>query len=145
MPTATESIVIAVPPQKVFEYIADAKRATTFIPGLNRISNLSTPTAKVGQEWEFEFDWFGLIISGKSKCSRLEPPGLYQFQTVTGSLSTWTYRFQPEGSQTRVALEVEYEVPQNLLARFAAQPVLEKMNQSRARETLANLKALVES
>jgi hypothetical protein len=41
-------------------------------------------------------------------------------------------------------LEVEYEIPQNLLARFATQAMLENMNQTRAREVVANLKALVE-
>ena len=144
MPTVTESVVIATTPQKAFEFIADAKRASTFIPGLNRISNLSTTKPGVGQDWEFEFNWFGLIISGKAECKRYEPPTVYQFQTVSGSPSTWTYRFAAQGDQTRLSLEVEYELPQNMLARFATQTVLEGMNQNRARETLANLKALLE-
>ena len=114
------------------------------MPGLNRISNLSTPTPQVGRTWEFEFNWFGFSISGKTECKRLEGPTLYQFQTVTGVKSTWTYRCEAKDGRTQLTLEVEYDVPQNLLARFAAQPVLEKMNQNRARETVANLKVLLE-
>ncbi len=144
MPTVIESAVITAPPQKVFEFVSDPKRAPTFVPGLNRISNLSAPTPQAGRTWEFEFNWFGLILSGKSECKRCEPARLYQFQTVSGARSTWTYRCEPEGSQTRLTLEVEYEPPQNLLVRFAAQSVLDKMNTNRARETVANLKALLE-
>ena len=58
--------------------------------------------------------------------------------------STWTYRFEPNGAATRVTLEVEYDVPQNMLARYASQGTLEKMNQERAAEALANLKGLLE-
>lgn len=43
-----------------------------------------------------------------------------------------------------MTLEVEYDVPQNMLARYASQGTLEKMNQERAAEALANLKGLLE-
>jgi len=144
MPKVTESIVIAAAAPKVFEFVSDAKRAPTFVPGLNRISNLSTPTAQLGRIWEFEFNWFGLTLSGRTECKRLEPPTLYQFQTLAGVKSTWTYRCEAKDGQTQLTLEVEYDLPQNLLARFAAQGVLERMNQNRARETVANLKVLLE-
>ena len=144
MPKVTETVVIAAAQPKVFEFVSDAKRAPTFVPGLNRISNLSTATPQVGRTWEFEFNWFGLTLSGNSECKRFEHPTLYQFQTLSGAKSTWTYRCEAKDGQTQLTLEVEYDVPQNLLARFAAQPVLEKMNQNRARETVANLKVLLE-
>ena len=70
MPKVNETIVIAAAQPKVFEFVSDAKRAPTFVPGLNRISNLSTATPQVGRTWEFEFNWFGLAVSGNSRWSR---------------------------------------------------------------------------
>ena len=145
MPNVSESVEIAASPETAFTYIADApERATTFIPGLNRISNVSQAQAGVGQSWEYEFNWFGLVISGSSRCTKLERPSVYQFQTVTGNRSTWTYRFEPDGAGTRIVFNVEYEVPQSQLARFAAESTLERMNKERAVEVLANLKGLIE-
>jgi hypothetical protein len=102
-------------------------------------------TTQPGQTWEYEFDWFGLVVSGNSRCTKSEPAKLHQFQTVTGNPSTWTYLIESDGTNTRLTLEVEYEIPGNVLARYASQPVFEKMNQERAREIVANIKTMLES
>jgi carbon monoxide dehydrogenase subunit G len=145
MAKVTDSVEIAANPETAFAYVADApERATTFIPGLNRISNVSQAQAGVGQSWDYEFNWFGLVVSGNSKCTEYKKPAVYQFKTLTGNPSTWTYRFEPSGTNTRLTLDVDFELPQNQLARFAAGDALEKMNRNRAREIVNNLKALIE-
>lgn len=145
MASVSKSIVINAAADAVYSFVADhPERATTFIPGLNRIENVSSPQAGPGQTWDYEFNWFGLVIAGSSRCTKLERPRLYEFETVTGNHSLWQYRFEPDGRSTRVTLRVEYEVPQNQLARFATEGKLQKMNDDRAAEALANLKALVE-
>lgn len=144
MPAVTSSVEINAPVDRVYAFIADRPEgATSFIPGLNRISSVSSPAA-VGQTWEYEFNWFGLVITGQTRCSALDRHRTYQFQTLTGNQSTWTYRFEPRGAATGVTLDVDYDLPQNQIARFASQQVLDKMNQERAEETLSNLKGLLE-
>ena len=145
MPTVTQTVDIGAPVDRVYSFIADRPEgATSFIPGLNRISNVSPPKADVGQTWEYEFNWFGLVISGQTRCTTLDRPRSYQFQTITGNRSTWTYGFEPKDAKTRVTLKVDYDVPQNMVARYASQGTLEKMNQERAAEALSNLKGLLE-
>ncbi len=145
MPSVQESVDIAATPSAAFKFVADQpERAATFIPGLNRISNVSPAVAGVGQAWEFEFNWFGLVVTGNSRCTQYEATKVYEFKTVTGNPSTWTYRFDPAGSGTKLTLTVDYDLPQNQLARFAAAGALEQMNRNRAREIVANLKALIE-
>jgi polyketide cyclase/dehydrase/lipid transport protein len=145
MPSVSETIQVAATPEAAFSFVADAPaRATMFIPGLNRINNITTEKAGVDQAWDYEFNWFGLVVSGQSRCTRYEQSSSYQFKTLTGNPSTWTYRFEPKDGGTRLTLEVEYELPQNQLARFATAGTLEQMNRNRAREIVANLKALIE-
>jgi uncharacterized membrane protein len=145
MASVSKTTVINAPVDTVYSYVADhPERATTFIPGLNRIENVSSPEAAPGQTWDYEFNWFGLVISGRSRCTKLERPRLYEFETMTGNKSTWQYRFEPDGSGTRVSLRVDYEVPQNQLARFTTEGTLQTMNEQRATEALANLKGLIE-
>jgi len=147
MPTAkaVQSATISAAPKKVYEFISEPSRATSFIPGLSRIHDVKPATTQPGQTWSYEFDWFGFVVSGNSKCIRSEGPGVYEFQTITGNPSTWTYQIEPDGSNTRLTLAVQYEVPDNVMARFASQPVFEKMNQDRAVEVVANIKAMLES
>jgi carbon monoxide dehydrogenase subunit G len=147
MPTgkATHSATISNPPQKVYDFVAEASRATSFIPGLSRIHNVQPATAQPGQTWEYEFDWFGLVVSGNSKCTRSERPKVFEFQTITGNPSTWTYKIEPNGKNAQVTLDVQYEIPGNVVARFASQPIFEKMNQDRARVIISHLKTMLES
>jgi carbon monoxide dehydrogenase subunit G len=144
MPVVSGSVEVAAPQEKAFDLIAVPEKATAFIPGLNRISHVGPPEPPVGRTWEYEFNWFGLVVAGQSRCTRAERPSLYQFETVSGAKSTWTYRFEPADGATRVSLQVEYEVPANLLARFATEGTLRQMNEDRGRETLNNIKALLE-
>ena len=145
MERVTESIEIDAPVESAFAFVADEPaRATAFLPGLNRIENVTPAEAGPGQTWDYEFNWFGLVISGQSRCTALDRPSRFQFETLSGTRSTWTYRFEPSGHGTRVTLDVEYEVPDNQLARYATAGVLHKMNQERGIEALKNLKGLLE-
>jgi ligand-binding SRPBCC domain-containing protein len=142
--STSQGTVIAADPHKVYDFVSEARRAVSFIPGLTRIDRVNPPQVQPGQTWEYEFDWFGFVVSGSSKCTKADRPHVYAFQTVTGSPSTWTYRFEPDGQGTRLTLEVEYHIPQNMLTRYASQGVLEKMNSDRAREIVENIKTMVE-
>lgn len=145
MASVSKSIVINAPATAVYSFVADSpERATSFIPGLNRVENVSPADPGPGQTWQYEFNWFGVVISGSSRCTKLERSSFYEFQTVSGNRSTWQYRFDPDGGGTRVTLTVEYDVPESMLARFAAEGVLQSMNEQRAAETLQNLKGLLE-
>ena len=146
MPSVSESVDIATTPENAFNFVADAPaRATMFIPGLNRISSIKPEAAGVNQQWDYEFNWFGLVVIGHSQCTKYERPSVYQFKTITGNPSTWTYRFQASGGGTLLTLEVDYELPQNQLARFATAGALEQMNRNRAAEIVSNLKTLIEA
>jgi carbon monoxide dehydrogenase subunit G len=84
-----QEVDITAPLDRVYSFVADRpEAATSFIPGLNSISNVSPPK--------------------------------------------------------RVPLEVEYDIPQNMLARYASKGTLEKINQDRAAEALSTLKGLLE-
>ena len=144
METVRQSATVAVPPDRIFKLLAEPERAVMFVPGLNRIQNVSQHRG-VGCSWNFEFNWLGWIVSGQSECTKYDQPTTYQFKTLTGNRSTWTYTCAPSGGGTELTLEVEYEVPQNQLARFASEGVLKRMNENTAREIVNNLKALVES
>jgi len=107
VPKVTENAVITAPAEKVFQMFVEPERAVMFVPGLSRISNVSPDK----RSWDFEFNWLGLVVSGHSECTASEAPKKYQFKTLTGNKSTWTYRCEPDGSKTKLSLEVEYEVP----------------------------------
>ena len=145
MPKVSDSVEVVASPDAIFEFIADEPgRASTFIPGLNRISHIKPPKAGVDQTWEFEFNWFGLVVSGNSRCTKYDKPSVYQFQTLDRQSEHVDLSNPAERSRRAVTLEVDFELPEGQIARFATAGALEQMNRNRAREIVANLKALIE-
>lgn len=140
MAKVTESTVVAAPAEKIFKMLAEPERAVMFVPGLTRISNVAGDK----KSWDYEFSWHGLGISGRAECTAAEAPTKYQFKTVSGNKSTWTYQCGSDGGKTKLSLEIEYEVPKQQLARFASEAVLLKMNQNTAREIVSHIKTLLE-
>jgi carbon monoxide dehydrogenase subunit G len=143
METVTQSVTVNAPAEKIFKLLEDPARAVVFVPGLNRIDKVQSK-GQVGDTWEYEFNWLGWMVSGRSECTGFSRPSEYQFKTLTGNASTWTYRCEPSGGATKLTLEVEYELPQMQLARFASETALKTLNQNAAREVVHNIKALVE-
>lgn len=143
--TASDSAIIAAPPNKVYDFLSEASRATSFVPGLSKINNVKPATAQAGQTWNYEFDWFGVVVKGESKCTRSQRPSVHEFQTITGNTSTWTYEIQPDGSNSKLTLSVQYNVPDSAVGRFTSRALFEKMNQDRAHEIVKNIKTMLES
>jgi ribosome-associated toxin RatA of RatAB toxin-antitoxin module len=140
MQKVSESAVVSAPAEKIYKLLAEPERAVMFVPGLSRITNVSSDK----RSWDFEFSWHGLGVSGQAKCIAAESPGKYQFKTITGNPSTWTYQCAADGGKTKLSLEIEYEVPKNQLARFASEAVLHTMNQHTARQIVSHIKTLME-
>jgi len=140
MQKVSESAVVAAPAEKVYKLLSEPERAVMFVPGLSRITNVSGDK----RDWDYEFSWHGLGVSGHAQCTAAESPAKYQFKTVTGNPSTWTYQCSSDGAKTRLSLEIEYEVPKNQLARFASEAILHTMNQQTARQIVSHIKTLLE-
>jgi carbon monoxide dehydrogenase subunit G len=140
MERVSESATIAAKGEKIFKLLSEPERAVMFVPGLTRITNVAADK----KSWDFEFSWHGLGINGHSECTASDAPHKYQFKTVTGNKSVWTYQCTQEGNATKLSLEIEYEVPGQQLARFATEAILKRMNQNTVREIVSHIKTLVE-
>ena len=140
MEKVSESIPVSAPSEKIFKLLAEPERAVVFVPGLSKITNVAADK----RSWDFEFSWHGLGISGHAECTAAEAPKKYQFKTVSGNRSTWTYECTPDAGKTRVSLEIEYDVPKNQLARFASEKILRTMNQNTVHQIVTHIKTLME-
>src|SRR5215469_6356276 len=114
MAKVQENTVVAAPAEKIYKMLAEPERAVMFVPGLTRISNVASDK----RSWDYEFSWHGFGIKGHAECTASDSPKKYQFKTVSGNKSVWTYQCASEGGKTKLSLEIEYEVPQQQLARF---------------------------
>ena len=144
MPKVTASVTINTQPEKVYDYAASPTNGPMFLPNLNENTNISASQTQVGQSWDWRFNMAGVDLKGSSEVTEVDRPNKWSLRTTGGAESQWTYTFTPENGGTHIALEVEYQIPHDVLSK-AATPVIEKLNQTNADQALQNLKTIMEA
>jgi hypothetical protein len=134
--------------ERCFDFIADPSLAPLFISSLYSITPIEVEPRGVGNRWGFEYDMFGVPVRGESECIEYERPTKYVWRSLPEASTidtTFAYSFDSGDGGTTIAMDVEYEVPQNVLGgKIADKLVIERMNEHEADAAINNLKVVLE-
>jgi carbon monoxide dehydrogenase subunit G len=131
-------------PEAVLGFIADVCNRTRYLPSLKSLSDVKGDPAGAGTTWKWKFVVLGTEFEGSGRSVKYEPGKLYAFETEGGLQSKWTYRVEPEGDGTKLTIDVEYQIPDHLVARLPPPPMLEALKKTEADLVFNNLKVLLE-
>jgi uncharacterized membrane protein len=141
-------VVVNADQEQCFDFIADPSLAPLFISSLYSITPIDVDPRGVGNKWGFEYDLFGVPVRGESECTEFERPSKYVWRSIPGSSTidtTFSYTFEPQDGGTKVSLDVEYELPQEVLGgKLTDKLVVERMNEHEADAAIKNLKVVLE-
>lgn len=129
-----------------FDFIADPEKAPVFVSSLHSITTVAVDPKGVGNKWNWEYDMFGVPLTGLAECIEYDKPNRYVWRSSGGADSTWTYSFKEADGGTEIALTIEYQVPQAVLGgKIADKLIVEKLNEHEAENAFKNLKTVLES
>ncbi|HET6361126.1 MAG TPA: SRPBCC family protein [Gemmatimonadota bacterium] len=143
MSRVEKSTTIQSDPGVAMEYIADVTNHPAFIGPLKSVTNLSGDSREPGTTWDWVFVMAGVEFSGKAETLEYLPGRRFRYRTTTGIRSTFEYWVEPEDGASRLGVNVEYEVPEGLLARVQ-KAVVEKLNDAEGVRTIENLGAILD-
>jgi coenzyme Q-binding protein COQ10 len=143
MSRVTKVVSIKADPKKVLNYIADVKNHPAFISALKSVDNLHGDSKNIGEGWDFTFSMGGVEIKGKAETADYIEGKHYSFKTINGIVSTFSYSVEPENGGTRLTMDVEYEIPQNVVAKMLDKTVIERLNDQEGDRAIENLKAIL--
>lgn len=145
MTTIHRDIQVGADPERCFDLISDPTKAPLFLNHLTRIDPIEVEPRGIGNRWMFEYDLFGVPLTGESHCTVFEQPASYAWSTLSGGIpATFSFRFAPEEGGTAISLDVDYEVPTDVLSRLADGLAIERMNESEADAAADNLRTILE-
>lgn len=144
MPNVRKSVTVDRPAAEVIEYIADVSNHPAFIGPLKSVSDLSGDPRKPGASWTWVFVMAGVEISGAAETLKHEPSRLFSYRTTSGALSTFEYSAAAEGAETKVTIDVSYEIPQTLMGKVQG-AVVERLNELDAQRAVDNLKVILDA
>ncbi len=129
---------------KMVEYIADVANHPAFVSALKSVDNLSGDSKEVGASWDWTYMMAGVELSGKAETTGYMAGQSYSYKTTTGALSQWTYSVEPAEEGTKLTVDIEYEVPENVLGKIVDKMALEGINDHEGEQAVENLKAILE-
>ena len=140
--------VVGADPERCFDFIADPSLAPLFISSLYAITPIEVDPRGKGNRWGFEYDMFGVPVRGESECIEFERPSRYVWRSDPSTSTietTFAYTLEPGDGGTRVSLDVEYEIPPDVLGgKIADKLVVERMNEHEADAAIKNLETVLE-
>jgi len=144
MTKVTKSVFLSAEPTRIIDYIAGVGNHPAFISALKKVENIKGDPKQSGSTWDWTFVMAGVEVKGKAEGTGCTPGKSFGFRTTTGIKSTFNYRVEPAKGGATLTLDVDYEVPQNVLAKIVDKAVVERMNEEEGERTVKNLKTIFE-
>lgn len=144
MPQVERSAYFDLPPRDVQVYLSTPANTGEWLVGFSPGADpLPTEPAVAGTAFDAVFSMAGVNFNVTITYAEHED-GVYDVLHVQGGVSsTTTWRYEPEGSGTRVTATFEYEVPGAALGRIADMLVIERLNAKNLEQSLENAKTVL--
>jgi uncharacterized protein YndB with AHSA1/START domain len=142
MRTLSQSIEIATAPDKVFSYVTEPAAMAEWIPPLVEVRNIIG--AGEGQQFEWTYKLGGLLFRGQSVVVEQVPNELHVLQAIGAVNATWTFRVAGHDGDTKLEIDVAYEVPLPVIGKWA-EHIVAKRDARNLEAALANAKDALET
>src|SRR5919198_1577331 len=145
MSVITREIVIAVPPEKLFDVIADYDRYADFVPGLKRCRVKARGPAGIDVDYELDL---GVKTIRYTLRHHEERPRRMTWSLVSGDwmkVSSGGWELFPEGSSTRARYTVDTQIAKPaLVPKALVDKVADELTRVQLPRTLEAFKARAE-
>jgi uncharacterized membrane protein len=137
---------VRAPAGHVFRVALETDRIPDYNPYME-VRNISGPLDHVGTTFDSTLKLLGRRTDSIATVVEVEPDRLIRIRGKSREgreASDWVYRFVPEGDETLVSLDVDYEVPGGMLGEAMDRLVFERAFERAMRHMAENFTALAE-
>ena len=103
--TYRHSMHIAAPVSKVFDFLADPNNWAQMVAEAVTVRDIHVTQEGLGTHYTWSGKIAGLPLEGFDVFTEFVPDRLIRDMSSSALEGTWTYRFEPEGSGTRLTIE----------------------------------------
>lgn len=141
-----ESIVIAAPPERVWETVMDPTRLERWVTTHDSVEEARPGPVSGGDSFKQKLRLAGKSFEVEWKVVEADAPRLARWEGdgPAGSTANVVYRLEPEGGGTRFEYENEFALPGGMLGKVAGGVLSAAPGRREARRSLDRLRALLE-
>ena len=142
MVSLKRSVVISAPADKVFAYVNEPTTMPEWLPSMVDIRDVIGSGA--GQQYGWTYQYVGLPLRGQTTVVEHVPNERSVHQSIGTIDSVWTFSVEPHEEDTRLTIEIEYDIPIPVLGKLA-EPFVVKRDTRTLESALTNVKEMLAS
>ncbi len=136
------AITVHAPVERVFAYMNDPCNLLEIWPSMVEIKDVK-PNPKGGHDFGWVYKMAGMRFDGASEIVEHETNRRMVTQSTKGIESRFAWTFEAVDGDTRLTVDIEYNVPIPLLGKLT-EALIVKQNEHEATTLLENLKSRME-
>jgi len=143
MKTIARSIQVTAPLDLVFDFLVDPHNLSKIWPSIVEVKSVKKSKHNDGFNFNWDYKMADMHFEGKCETIEYVPNESIAIKSTKGLDSTITWRLNPVGQGTHVALQFEYQIPSSLLKQTDEEIVTKELEHE-INTVLQNLKNQLE-
>src|SRR5437660_3681653 len=131
------------PVEKVFELVDNPENIPKYISNVERVADVKRTDGRIGDTFRVIYKVLGMTFDEKFTVTVYEPKRKLVSNFEGGMKGTFSWTFEPQGSQTECSLDIEYQVGGGVLGKAADALLLERSNEKNMDQSLENLRRIL--
>lgn len=131
------------PVEKVFELVDNPENIPKYISNVERVADVKRTDGRIGDTFRVIYKVLGMTFDEKFTVTGYEPKRKLVSNFDGGMKGTFSWTFEPQGSQTECSLDIEYQVGGGVLGKAADALLLERSNEKSMDQSLENLRRVL--
>jgi len=137
-----KSVIIDAPAETVFDLIDDPSAISSYTPNVERVEDVQQSEQRIGDTFRVVYKAVGVTFEEQFTVTEYERPTRLASRFENGMKGTFVYQVTPQGEQTTLTVDVQYELPGGVLGKAADALLLERTNEKTIEKQLANLRQM---
>jgi uncharacterized membrane protein len=137
-----KSVTIDAPTEKVFDLIDNPSAIPSYTPNVERVEEVHQSEQRVGDTFRVIYKAVGMTFEEKFTITEHKRPTRLASSFENGMKGTFVYQVEPQGQQTTLTVDVQYELPGGALGKAVDALLLERTNEKTIERQLDNLRQM---
>ena|SRR5919109_3506899 len=137
-----KSVTIDAPVERVFELLDDPSAIPSYTPNVERVEDVRQSEQRVGDTFRVFYKVVGMTFEETFTVTEYTRPSRLASRFENGMKGTFLYQVVPQGEQSTLTVDVQYELPGGALGKAIDALLLERTNESTIEKQLDNLRQL---
>ena len=134
-----KSATVAAPVDKLFEIVDDPANFPRYVPNVHDVVDFRRSAERIGDSFRVIYRVLGVTFDEKFTVTVYEPGHRIASTFSGGMTGTFGWNFEPQGDETRVKVDIDYQLAGGPVGKAVDGLMLHRVNEKTIEDMIQNL------